>query len=167
MLVALLVPVAVLGWLLLRTDDAPEPAASPSAAAPTPHAAPPRCDDAVAPPGDGDVVEADVDGRGCALALLVGEEDVDGQPALVLTVPSEAGELAGRYAVGVPGDRLLAGDWDCDGSETPAVVRDDGTTYLFDGYGALDPVPGPTLPHGAEPAVVTDAGGCDLLVEAS
>ena len=167
MLVALLVPVVVLGWLLLRTDDAPEPAASPSAAAPTPHAAPPRCDDAADPPGDGDVVEADVDGRGCALPLLVGEEAVDGQPALVLTVPSEAGELAGRYAVGVPGDRLLAGDWDCDGSETPAVVRDDGTTYLFDGYGALDPVPGPTLPHGAEPAVVTDAGGCDLLVEAS
>ena len=164
---AVLVPVLVLAGLLL-TRGGDDPSTAPSAtgtasASPTARATSGPCE-GTTPPGPGEVLAADVDGRGCTLALTVTEEDVDGQPALVLTVPAAGGDLAGRYAVAEPGDRVLVGDWDCDGTDTPAVVRDDGTTFLFDGYGALEPVPGPTLPHGAEPAVVTDAGDCDLLV---
>ena len=43
------------------------------------------------------------------------------------------------------------------------MVRPDGATFLFDGYGALDPEDGPALEPGAPPRVVTDADGCDRL----
>lgn len=110
------------------------------------------------------VVLADVDGRGCALALTVGLEEVDGRARVVLTLPPAAGDLAGRYEVGAPGDRVLVGDWDCDGTDTPAVHRpDDGRVYLFDGYGSLEPRLGPTLAPGEDAVVRTHRDGCDRV----
>jgi hypothetical protein len=39
-----------------------------------------------------------------------------------------------RFAVGVAGDRVVVGDWDCDGVITPAVLRPStGAVFVFDG----------------------------------
>lgn len=165
-----LVPLVLLAWLL-RPDGgaAPDPAASAStpADALVPRRPAPRCEQAEAPGDGGQVLEADVDGRGCALPLVVAEEVVDGEPAVVLAVPEAAGAPSGRYAVGAPGDRVVVGDWDCDGSDTPAVHRpEDGRVFLYDGYGPLEPTAGPRLDPGVEPSVRTDADGCDVVVPA-
>ena len=72
-----------------------------------------------------------------------------------------------RYAVGAPGDFVETGDWDCDGRDTPAIVRPaTGDVVLFDAW----PDPGQSIsmpvrwnvdsPAGAE--AVAD-GPCDLL----
>jgi hypothetical protein len=120
------------------------------------------------PAGDGQVLDADVDGRGCSLPLLVTQETIDGQPSLVLTVPPEAGERAGRYVVATADDQVVVGDWDCNGIDTPAVYRPGtGETFLYDGYGTLQPTSGPALPPNATAAVVTTAAGCDELVTAA
>jgi hypothetical protein len=43
---------------------------------------------------------------------------------------SRAGE---RFGVGEPGDEAVVGDWDCDGTATPGVVRPaTGEVFLFD-----------------------------------
>lgn len=127
----------------------------------------PRCAQVEDPAGQGQVLEADVDGRGCSLPLVVTEELVDGEATVVLMVPTDAGAAAGRYALGAVGDEVVVGDWDCDGTDTPAVVRhDSGEVFHFDGYGELSPTRAPTLPSGAAPAVVTDEEGCDHVVAA-
>ncbi len=92
------------------------------------------------------------------------------------TVGSEASALQAaallahegrRYALGAAGDFVEMGDWDCDGTATPALVRpSNGAIVLFDEW----PEPGETLalpqrwridhPTGVE--TVTN-GECDLL----
>jgi serine/threonine protein kinase len=170
-----LVPVLVVGWLLLGGDggDADDDAAAPPSASVTtadaaeaaaPRVAAPRCDDASPPPGDGPVHDADVDGRGCSLPVRVDEQDDDGRPTVVITLPDAAGEAAGRYALAEPGEVVLVGDFDCDGIETPAVHRpDDGRVLLYDGYGALEPTAGPDLDPGATAVVLRDVEGCDTV----
>ncbi len=72
-----------------------------------------------------------------------------------------------RYAVGLEGDLVVTGDWDCDGEAAPAIVRPStGAVVLFDAW----PGPGETLdgpvrwtvkaPTGVE---VFHDGSCDLL----
>jgi tRNA A-37 threonylcarbamoyl transferase component Bud32 len=73
-----------------------------------------------------------------------------------------------RYRIGDPGDLVVVGDWDCDGSPTPTVVRPaDGSVWTF-------PTWAPTgAPVGAEPvgvapspasaAVTAGPDGCDEL----
>ena len=72
-----------------------------------------------------------------------------------------------RYAIGLEGDLVATGDWDCDGTATPVIVRPaTGDVVLFDGW----PEPGETVsmpvrwkvdsPTDAE--VVTN-DSCDLL----
>lgn len=168
-----LVPVVVVVWLLLANGgDGPASAGSTTDPAPTatgtPRTAPDRCD-GVAEPAAADVVlDADVDGRGCALPLGVDTEEVDGEPMQVLTVPESAGAVAGRYALAAADDVVVVGDWDCDGTETPGVHRPaDGRTFLYDGYGQLDPTGGPDLEPGVEAVVVTDPDGCDRITAAS
>ena len=72
-----------------------------------------------------------------------------------------------RYAIGLAGDLVATGDWDCDGHATPAIVRPDtGDVVLFDAW----PGPGETIsmpvrwnvqaPTGAE---TVRHESCDLL----
>lgn len=94
-------------------------------------------------------------------------EDVDGAPMQVLTVPDAAGEGAGRYALAAADDVVVVGDWDCDGTDTPGVHRPaDGRTFLYDGYGELDPEPGPALDPGVDAVVLTHPDGCDRIAAA-
>lgn len=47
-----------------------------------------------------------------------------------------------RYAIGLAGDLVTTGDWDCDGDATPAIVRPaTGAVVLFDAW----PDPGETI----------------------
>lgn len=154
-------------WLSGRGGDSPSAAtaASPGPVEAQPRQAPPRCAGVEDPVEQGQVLEADVDGRGCALPLVVTEEIVDGVPTVVVMVPPDASTLAGRYAIGEAGGQVVVGDWDCDGTDTPGLVRPaDGEVFLFDGYGELAPTRGPALPADAEPQVVTDEDGCDHVV---
>jgi len=72
-----------------------------------------------------------------------------------------------RYAIGIEGDIVITGDWDCDGEETPAIVRpDSGAVVLFEAW----PSPGETIsmPARWQLAGVKDAqseshGACDFL----
>lgn len=63
---------------------------------------------------------ADVNGDGCPESIVItadGVIEVDGQ----------------RWAVGEPDDAITLGDWDCDGSATPAVYRrSTGDVFVFD-----------------------------------
>ncbi|MGI8759319.1 MAG: hypothetical protein ACR2K0_08440, partial [Acidimicrobiales bacterium] len=69
---------------------------------------PPPVDDDACPPVPAPVA-ADVDGDGC-------EEGVDVEGGVVRTAGS-------RWQVATGAEIVLVGDWDCDGSATPAVVR--------------------------------------------
>ena len=107
-----------------------------------------------------DALAADVDGDGC-------DDPVDWRQAgAELAYAGAGGELL-RFRVGRPGDDLVLGDWDCDGTATAAVVRTGtGETFLFDSWAAagetLVAEPGPSLAPGS-PATVVDEGGCDRL----
>jgi hypothetical protein len=40
-----------------------------------------------------------------------------------------------RFALGLPGDRLYLGDWNCDGIATPALFRaSSGATLYYDSW---------------------------------
>jgi len=78
----------------------------------------PDCPEAVGP-------VADLDGDGCREAL-----SVDG------TVVSTD---AGRFQVGEDGDEVVLGDWDCDGSSTPALFRPGtGDVFAFERWANQD-----------------------------
>ncbi len=73
-----------------------------------------------------------------------------------------------RYAIGLPGDLVVLGDWDCDGIATPVVVRPaDGSVWAFPSW-----TTGPEV-LGAEPVTSTsdpvdastrsDIDGCDVV----
>ncbi|MCU1453765.1 MAG: serine/threonine protein kinase [Acidimicrobiales bacterium] len=65
---------------------------------------------------------ADVDGRGCPEGVAVHGRTLSVGP--------------NRFTVGSPGDRVAVGDWDCDGSATPAVVRPStGEVFVFASWG--------------------------------
>ncbi len=66
-----------------------------------------------APPGSGVVVGVDVDGDGCVERTRWAHRQ--------LRADTTAGAVA--FAFGRPGDRLLVGDWDGDGSVTVALYR--------------------------------------------
>jgi eukaryotic-like serine/threonine-protein kinase len=100
---------------------------------------------------------ADVDGDGCAEPVRMGGERV-----------VEVADV--RFAVGQPGDRVLVGDWDCDGQATPAVVRPaTGELFVFAGWAPdgeeLTVPPVATVPRGATAeAVDADRDGCTSIV---
>ena len=69
---------------------------------------------------------------------------------------------AQRWRVGEPGDLVAVGDWDCDGTSTPAVLRPrTGRLHLFDAWASPDAAvtatPGPTVPTGA---IALEPRGC-------
>ncbi|MGD9796762.1 MAG: hypothetical protein AB7V15_01470 [Acidimicrobiia bacterium] len=70
-----------------------------------------------------------------------------------------------RWRVGGPGDRAVAGDWDCDGDREPAVLRPDGSVWAWAGLGGEPALVGiADAADGAELATGTGAGGCDRPV---
>ena len=94
----------------------------------------------------------DVDGDGCPDAVTV-----DGAQVLVDGV---------RYDVGAPGDAVAVADWDCDGTDTPAVVRPGtGEVFVFDAWATAEaPVTARLLvrvPGAIAPA--TPDGTCDVV----
>ena len=80
-----------------------------------PPSAPCPLDGAPAPSAGVDTAVADVDGRGCSVPVRWSASTG------VLEVVTPEGLR--RYALGGPGDRLVLGDWDCDGRATPVLVR--------------------------------------------
>ena len=104
-------------------------------------------------------------------SLQVVEEPPSSAPTTAARVwPAEPVEVAGnevrrgghRWQVGAPGDLVAIGDWDCDGSATPAVLRAaTGRLHLFDSWATADATvaatPGPAVPPDAS---AFEASGC-------
>lgn len=72
-----------------------------------------------------------------------------------------------RYAVGAPGDRVVVGDWDCDGVVTPAVLRlDTGSVFAFTEWAVTTPLAAvalQTVPGAVDVRAVVAGGGCHRL----
>jgi hypothetical protein len=96
---------------------------------------------------------ADVDGDGCPEELAVEGNRV-----------SAGGNT---WELGRPGDVVVVGDWDCDGSASSAVLRPTtGDVFVFAGWADAQPVtvtPARSVPGGVG-LRVDRAGGCDALV---
>lgn len=77
-------------------------------------------------PAGAQVVRADVAGIGCLTTGMYLDQ--------VLTIrlhPTDPKPR--RFALGLPGDRLFLGDWNCDGIATPALLRaSSGATLYYD-----------------------------------
>lgn len=92
---------------------------------------------------------------------------VDDQPAA--TVDGNVVTMGERrYEIGEPGDIVVVGDWDCDGTDTPALLRPaTGGLFVFDRWAG-------TSPMEVTPVRVVDGAnglrgleepqGCDRLV---
>lgn len=64
-----------------------------------------------------------------------------------------------QFAVGRPGDRVVLGDWTCDGTRTPAVLRPrKGEVHVFDEWAE------PGMPVTAR-LIATHLGATELLVD--
>ena len=151
-------------WAAAEVPADSQPAASSRSSGPSPppattttwevRRAPSVCEGVARPSADtgAAVVVADVDGRGCGLPLVLDDGD-----QRVVTLPAEAGRLAGRYAVARDGERVLFGDWNGDGSETPAVVTEEGLVFVYERFGRVTARPaGVRLPPGQAATVVTN-----------
>ncbi|NCG25747.1 MAG: hypothetical protein GWP47_16645, partial [Actinobacteria bacterium] len=72
-----------------------------------------------------------------------------------------------RYAIGQPGDVAVVGDWDCDGTDTPALLRPaTGEIAVFSDWPA--PAAGIAAQHivvvdGARSLEIDDQDACIVL----
>jgi hypothetical protein len=57
----------------------------------------------------------------------------------------------------------VAGDWDCDGSQEPVLLRADGTVWRWPSVDGQPQLVG-TAAAGTGIAAERDGGGCDLAV---
>ncbi|HEY8526880.1 MAG TPA: hypothetical protein VIL48_18050 [Acidimicrobiales bacterium] len=144
------------GTLATRSGSGDDPPPTPAAAGPA------RPDGCRVP----SVPAADVDGDGCP------------EPVRVEGRIVEAGGR--RWSLGEPGDVAAVGDWDCDGSASPALLRPGtGDVFVFPRWAsagepvtvdALDTVGGGTAlrarrrPDGCDTLVVQRASG-EVMVE--
>lgn len=129
--VLVLAGIAVLAAGRLLSNGTPTgrpPPEDPADTRSPPGGAPPDCPSAsradAKPPTDTAEATtwADIDGDGCVEPVTV---TADG----VVQVADE------RWALGRPGDQITLGDWDCDGSATPAVYRQStGDVFVFDAW---------------------------------
>lgn len=92
-------------------------------------------------------LSADVDGDGCPDTVEVGDGIIRAGPR--------------RWAVGSSNDVIVLGDWNCDRTTTPAVLRPaTGGLFVFDRW-ATAVEPQPARPVGVVPgAVGLEARGC-------
>jgi hypothetical protein len=153
-----LVTVAVAGGAAVvlagGSDDADEPA--------------PPCDEAALPVPDGAQTASGDVGGGCTTTAVYA--DAGGQ--MVLSVRLEDGDAEpARYGLGQPGDRLLLGDWECDGVDTAALYRPStGEVIEFASWAppGTEVRPAATVTAAAEgvPSVADEGGpdGCDAVV---
>lgn len=118
------------------------------------------------PPPGGEPVSGfvDLDADGCPDAVWWSPVDAT---LHVMTDPS-AGN-ADRFRLGSPGDELVVGDWDCDGTTTPGLYRPaSGETFHFDVWASTDaPVEasrGPVLASDATPQVDGSDDHCDRII---
>ncbi len=98
--------------------------------------------------------KADVDGDGCQEAVTL-----DGRLAT-------AGGT--QFEIGRPGDKVVLGDWRCDGTVTPAVLRPStGEVFVFRSWtvdnGEIT-VPATSVVAGADGLRATPRGRCEVLV---
>jgi tRNA A-37 threonylcarbamoyl transferase component Bud32 len=84
------------------------------------------------------VVRGDVDGDGCAVAGVYQPQALpSGSTGMVLTIPLDGTEK--QIGLGEPGDRVVLGDWNCDGVDTPALYRRAaGEVQYFDVWPAVE-----------------------------
>jgi hypothetical protein len=105
-----------------------------------------------------------------AVSLRAGDEPPLPSPtSTTTTVPPFDGRIehAGRrYAVGEPGDVVLLGDWDCDGTASPVVHRPaTGQVWRFDAWPeTTTPLAPAVVSTGAADVAVRRSGDCDQLV---
>jgi hypothetical protein len=80
----------------------------------------------------GQVVEGDVEGEGCIVYGTYQPQPLpDGSQAMILTIPLDGVDK--QIGMGDPGDQLVLGDWDCDGTDTPGLYRTaTGVVQYFD-----------------------------------
>lgn len=70
-----------------------------------------------------------------------------------------------RWAVGVEGDVVIVGDWDCDGAPTPAVLRPgDGSLYVFDRWAGEGEAATARKIGAFQGAVTAVAAGCGSAI---
>jgi hypothetical protein len=67
------------------------------------------------------------------------------------------------WAVGEPGDHAAVGDWDCDGHPSPALLRADGSVWIWDRPDVAPTADGTNL-AARSIGVAQGRGGCDRLV---
>ncbi len=78
---------------------------------------------------------ADVRGTGCPTEVSWRHN--------VVTVALQAGRPAVRFRLGLPGDQLLLGNWDCGNRATAALYRpSNGDVILFSGWASSAPISG-------------------------
>lgn len=158
-LVLLAAPVAV---ILATREEPPVPVPVP-APSPAPDPSPVVCATSNPPvPGPGEVLlEGDLLGDGCTSWAL--------HRGAVLEVALVPGQEPTRFEIAEPGDVVVLGDWDCDGSQTPGRYEPaTGRVYLFDGWASesrelLSRPARETGIRDGRPGVVSE-GGCDDLV---
>ena len=93
---------------------------------PRPVEARPEGGPAPAPPADGPA------GPVADLPPAPARPTAEGAPRVDDLAAPVVEHAGARYAIGLPGDLVVLGDWDCDGITTPVVVRpDDGSVWSF------------------------------------
>ncbi len=145
-----------------RTEPTPPPrdAPGPDADAPVPRRPPPRCSGLDVPAGDGTVLLADLDGRGCSTPVRWNGRQL-------VAAAAEAGPRRWELLADA-GDQLLFGDLSCDDRDAPVLYRPvTGELFVFDGLvapGEEITVTGrPSGGIGGRATVVTDSAGCDRI----
>jgi hypothetical protein len=70
----------------------------------------------------------------------------------------------GTWTFGTDDDRVVVGDWDCDGVDTPALLQPDGDLYVIDAWTDDATARFVTTVDAARDARVEPDGSCDRLV---
>ena len=148
---ALLALVALTGWLRPTTDAPAQPArvaGAPAVDVATSVAEPPEAATAslgaTGATGATGTTPVPVDDTAtdprCAADPPGGPDgDGDGCPDEIVVSGTSIRTAGITYSVGQAGDRVAVGDWDCDGTATPGIVRPGtGEVFLFDDWAASD-----------------------------
>lgn len=146
--------------IAVTVGPSPRPVPSPAVDCPAPSSA-----QTSVPPG-ASFVDGDTDGDGCA-DRGYWYVDPARSPSLVLVVATAHRDRPMSFGIGLAGDVLVLGDWDCDGTDTLALYRPStGEVYRYDAWPSSGPLEARAeLGHAVDAALRVDhEGGCDRLV---
>jgi eukaryotic-like serine/threonine-protein kinase len=122
--------------------------------------------------GGATAVEGDPEGDGCPTVGVYRPEAVAGSELMVLSIRIDGDRQ--RIAIGVPGDQLVLGDWDCDGADTPGLYRARaGDVQYFDAWPQVEQQRDqpdrtePAAPEGTASLAEGDGDRCDRIEVAS